>query len=43
MKVSADEERRRVEYMNIGQYKFQGVPDFSYLGTLLNKENKITN
>lgn len=40
MIVSPDEGRRRIEYINIGRYKFQGVPDFSYLGTLLNNGKK---
>lgn len=36
MKLSAVEARRRVQNITIGQYNFEGVKDFVYLGSSLN-------
>jgi len=42
MRLSAVEVRRRVQSITIGQYSFEGVKDFVYLGSSLNNSNNIS-
>lgn len=42
IKFPTYKEKRRVQDIEVGGFKFQGVTKFSYLGTNLNIENKIS-
>jgi hypothetical protein len=43
MKVSCTKVRRYLQNLTIGDFKFEGVVDsFTYFGSVLNNENKIS-
>jgi hypothetical protein len=42
MIMSASEVRRRPQTLLVGEKNFEGVPDFTYLGALINNRNYMS-